>query len=124
MFRSDSCKDRPPLNISVGDGSEPGSFQVNEALLSVQAATETGQSTVAADTSMAGHNDGYRVSSVGSANGSDGFGVANSFSDGFVADQFSVGDSAQCLPYFELKGSPYGRQCEIELFQFTLEIGS
>ena len=72
---------------------------------------------------MARHNDWYRVSRIGPTDSPDGLGVADSFSDGFVADQFSVGNIAQCTPYFKLKGGPYWRQCDIESFQFSFEVG-
>ena len=96
-----------PLKSHVHDESAPGPFQVNEELLGVQAAAESSQRAVAADASMARHNDRERVLSDGSAYGPDSFWVANDFGDVFIADQFSVGDGEQCLPYFEPeKGSP------------------
>jgi hypothetical protein len=70
-----------PINVRL--------FQVDEALLCVQAAAETGQRAVAADTPMAWHNDGRWVSSAGCAQGPDGFGVANGFGDGFACHTLS-----------------------------------
>ncbi len=93
-----------PLKSHVHDESAPGPFQVNEELLGVQAAAESSQRAVAADASMARHNDRERVSSIAPPTALTAFGLPMSFSDVFIADQFSVGDGAQCLPYFELKG--------------------
>src|SRR5687767_12892094 len=52
---------------------------------------------------MAGHDDRYRVGTVGQTNGANGFRILDAFRQLEIANRFTVGDPSQFLPHGGLK---------------------
>src|SRR6202011_3283417 len=101
---------------------ENAPFEIQQPPLSVLASAVAGESAIAADHSMAGDDHRQWIASVRPANGARAARNADSRGQFAVAERGGEGDPHQGIPDLALKGSPLGRQRQLESGQLPCEI--
>jgi len=112
------------LSMTGSEQAKLAAFEGEELFLDRQAAAVAGEFAVAADDAMAGDDDGDGIGSIGEADGARGFGIADAAGEFAVGDGLAVGNVAEQLPDFLLKGRALGSEREVEGFEFTAEVGA
>ena len=97
-------------------------FQVQQPFLDRKPATETGQGSVGADDTVAGNNDGDRITTVCGTHGTHGLRPADVARELAVGPGLSVRDLSQCPPDGALELGAFRTQWQVEALEFALKI--